>query len=251
VRVTALATLIVALLVGAVSAALQCSAAGAALGSPRVLVLISAFGAAVSAVVIVAAAVFGGSRRPLFAHGRVGAVSAASFVWQAVDGKYFEIFRRHVDETAVRLGFEAVRSKTLHLVFGEVALGVVAFLLVAFAMSAVHAQLSRIPVSAELAARLGAVNGFVVAVGLVGALGRDRLSDERHVAAAELAARLPWARNEQVRAPRGKKTDLPWRTCAPLLISGPFERTSRARPYRRRNAPTCSSSTSSPSARIR
>jgi membrane-anchored protein YejM (alkaline phosphatase superfamily) len=60
-------------------------------------------------------------------------------------------------------------------------------------------------VSDDIEVRLRTPSALVVAIGLSSALVRERLSDERHSAAAELAKRLPWAENEEVRAPRGEE----------------------------------------------
>jgi len=192
---TPLASVVTALGVGIVGARFDLTLSGVRLGEPRVLFLLLSFTMAAAGVVLAASALTWGTRSNVLAHARIGLASAIVLAWVSVDALHYNVFQRHVDEQAIALGWEAVRSKALRLAPSDlVALGV-AIPVVALLIALAHAGLSRIWCREQTAHRLRSASALIVLLGFGGALLRDRLWDERHDAAARLATAMPWASN--------------------------------------------------------
>jgi uncharacterized protein len=205
-----LATLAVALAVGAVGTSLELAASGVPASAPRVLSLATAFLCACASLVIAASGLVWGSRAPLASHARVGIASALVLGWQVVDLLHFRLFARHVDAAALQLGWEAVRSRTLRVTPGDALAFFSALAMTAFFAAALHAILSAVTWSERVGLRLRVANGVVLLVGLAGGLLHDRLWDARHAEAARLATCLPWVPDPT--ALGGTSTDVGWGT---------------------------------------
>src|SRR5260221_13193362 len=122
---TPLATVVTALGVGIVGARIDLTLSGVRLGEPRVLLLLLSFTMAAAGVVLAASALTWGARSNALAPARIGLASSIMLAWVSVDSLHYNVFQRHVDEQAIALGWEAVRSKALRLGPSDlVALGV-------------------------------------------------------------------------------------------------------------------------------
>ncbi|MBK9002276.1 MAG: hypothetical protein IPM35_41705 [Myxococcales bacterium] len=196
---TTLATLLVALAVGLSTALVQWRQSGAQSSAPRVMVLMAAYALACAAVVV---SVRLATLRPdaaVAAHFRGGLAAALVLSWTLLDLLHYRLFRRHIDAAALHLGWEAVRSKSIGVGASDLAAVVAAFGVGVVLFSLFHATLSRFGTTlrAEKAAR--GIAGFVLMLGLLGGLLRERLWDEDHHEAERLARSLPWASNLDVR----------------------------------------------------
>jgi hypothetical protein len=192
---TALATVAVALVVGVGGAVIEAVASGARLSAARVVALAVAFAATSGALVIAGSGLAWSSRTAVWTHVRVGVLSALVLTWQLLDALHFGLFRRHVDEAALLLGYEAARSGALRVQPVDLAAGAAVFGVLAGLLTLAHAELSRLPCREPMESGLRRVGAAVVLAGLAGAVLHDRLWDERHRDAAEFARLLPWAPN--------------------------------------------------------
>lgn len=218
---TPLATLLVALAVGVASATSAIVASHVRLGAPRVVVLALAFALASAAVVLSASGLIWGSRSAALSHTRVGLSSALLLAWQAIDAIHYSLFRRHVDEAALQLGWEAVRSKTLRFGAWDLIALCSATLVSAVLIAYLHAALSYVPCGVRTTERLRRLGAFTLLAGVLGALFRDRLWNERHTDAHRLSQVLAWSADGaavgvETRAETGWGSDHDARTLAEL-----------------------------------
>jgi membrane-anchored protein YejM (alkaline phosphatase superfamily) len=190
---TTVASIAFALIVGGLSAWAEQRTNSATGSAPRVALLVFAYASACSAFTLALSLVRVGRDSVLPSHFRAGAAGVLVLAWTLLDLACFRVLHRHIDAEAIHLGYEAVKSGTLHVGATDVAAALAALVVALVGLALAHAQLSRWGQSPH-AEHLGrAAAAVVIVVGLASALLHERLWDERHAEAARLEHALPWA----------------------------------------------------------